>query len=161
MQNQLQVAVRRQEQELPMDGDQNNVPLPIQVDDDSDDEDDEPAIAQPPARPIRARRQNPRYFGPDYVNAMENSENDFGQLNDEEAFIACLGFITGNEASSQAQFYGALHAYKTDEDDILLGMHPLAFMAKANAEVSPNFHQAMNGPDAEAFIVQCKMRWKV
>ena len=30
-------------------------------------------------------------------------------------------------------------------------MHPLAFAAKVNNEDTPNFHQVMNGPDAEGF----------
>ena len=69
----------------------------------------------------------------------------------KRSFVACLGFVLGNEANHQARVYGALHAEKIDEDDVLLGLHPLAFEAKANANDSPNYYQAMNGPDAEGF----------
>jgi hypothetical protein len=128
--------------------------IPLELDSDSNDGGDV-ARNQPQnqgiGRPNRVRRQNPRYFGPDYVNAMDNFERDFGMLNDEESFIASLGFFDGSETSYQAQVMKALHDKKIDEDGILNGYNPLALMAKANANDSPNFHQAMNGPDSEGF----------
>ena len=37
--------------------------------------------------------------------------------------------------------------------NITTGIHPLAFSARANAEDTPRFHEAMRGPDREGFII--------
>jgi hypothetical protein len=49
-----------------------------------------------------------------------------------------------------------MHAEKLDEDVLLDSLHPLAFTAKVNANDTPNFNQAMSGPDAEGFYEAMK-----
>ncbi len=41
---------------------------------------------------------------------------------------------------------------KVNEDGLLDGIHPLAFVAKANAEDTPNYGEAVYGPDSAGFI---------
>jgi len=65
-------------------------------------------------------------------------------LKDLESFLE-------NPKDHQTAMFCALHATRTDEDGLLDGIHPLAFAAKANAEDTPNFYQAMNSEDAEGF----------
>jgi hypothetical protein len=78
--------------------------------------------------------------------------NDFGLLNDEEAFIAYLG-ASGEtkQVNSQVEMMKMIETYLTDEEGTLSTLHPLAFAAKVNNEDTPNYHQAMNGPDAEGY----------
>jgi hypothetical protein len=44
------------------------------------------------------------------------------------------------------------------DPDIQLGQHPLAFSAKANAEDTPTFKEAMDIPDAEGFTEVMKIK---
>jgi hypothetical protein len=77
--------------------------------------------------------------------------NKFGLLTEEEAFLANLGVNEIETKDSQLQQMEVLETLQTDEEGLLTTMHPLAFAAKANNNDTPNFHQAMNGPDAEGF----------
>ena len=46
---------------------------------------------------------------------------------------------------------------RLDEDlDVSTGLHPFAFSARANAEDTPRFHEAMKSPDREGFISAMK-----
>jgi len=45
-----------------------------------------------------------------------------------------------------------LHADGRDEAGLLDAFHPLALAAKANADDTPNYHQAMNSPDSDGFL---------
>jgi hypothetical protein len=121
------------------------------VDEHIDNNDDESVESIPTGRPARDRRVNPRYFGPEFVNHVQEFIRDFRLLNDEEAFLASLSFDTDKVRSFEASLHAAMQLEKVDEDGISLGMHPLAFAAGANSDDTPNFHQAMNGPDAEGF----------
>ena len=63
--------------------------------------------------------------------------------------------------SKSSQLTRCFEAYsiyqKLDWDlDITTGMHPLAFSARANAEDTPRFHEAMRSPDREGFIEAMK-----
>lgn len=90
----------------------------------------------------------------DWVNHLRSAERDFGLLNDEECFIANLGnFLEDTHKESPSlKLHKALILANTDEEGLLMDLHPLAFAAKANSEDLPNFHQAMNGPDAEGYL---------
>lgn len=57
--------------------------------------------------------------------------------------------------------YSTLHLWKLDLDDeqVSLGTHPLAFSARANAEDTPRWHEAMRSPDREGFIEAMYAEW--
>ena len=60
--------------------------------------------------------------------------------------------LTHGKSVMTAQF-DIFDIIKQDDVDpeLLDGIHPFAFAARANAEDTPYFHQAMNGPDAAGF----------
>jgi hypothetical protein len=129
-------------------------------DDESDDEDvNESANAENNWKPRRRWKPNPRYYGDDFVNTTNLNRDDgfvallddFGLLSDEEAFLANLGTEKSQFESSQLRQMRVLESFHCDEDGILSLLHPLAFAARANNDDSPNFYQAMNGPDAEGY----------
>jgi hypothetical protein len=49
--------------------------------------------------------------------------------------------------------FDLFNIYKQNDDDgeILEGIYPLAFSARANAEDTPRYNEAMASPDAEGF----------
>ena len=51
-----------------------------------------------------------------------------------------------------------MHLLKRDDhdEDIIHGLHPLAFVARANAEDTLRFHEAMSSQDREGFIEAMK-----
>eukprot|EP00957_Ditylum_brightwellii_P178512 13598153-Ditylum_brightwellii.AAC.1 len=59
------------------------------------------------------------------------------------AFLACLPSYK-DVCSSQVD--------SQDLDGYVNAVHPLAFVAKANALDTPNYYQAMNRPDAPLFV---------
>ena len=156
--NELQQSTTIQQQpDIP---EQQDVPSPVETindddkDNDNNDDENEEEVQDPVVtlrRSTRDRRPNPRYFNPDFVNAENLFYSEFGILSPENSFISTLEFLNGNKNNSFAIALSLLHEDKIDEDNILNGLHPLAFMAKANAEDTPNYYQAMNGPDAEGF----------
>jgi hypothetical protein len=123
------------------------------LNEDSED-DEEKDVDQPQLRrSARSQVPNRRYYGPDFVNQVQEFDNDFGFLNDEEALIASLMlFDDGTKAlSMEAEVYSSMLQESIDEDGLLTELHPLAFAAKANSEDTMNYHQAMNSPDADGF----------
>jgi hypothetical protein len=66
-------------------------------------------------------------------------------------FVSSLSF-DGPPRNSETEVMKALHEDKTDDDGLLTALHPRAFAEKANAEDTPNFHQAMNGPHSKGFL---------
>jgi hypothetical protein len=76
-------------------------------------------------------------------------------LTGEEAFLANLGFEAQgklHQDNSQMKQMKIIESLALDEDGLLTSLHPLAFAAKANNEDTPNFSQAMNGPDALGYV---------
>jgi hypothetical protein len=145
----------------PVNDDQEDEDLPdlVEANNDSDDE-GEAVEDQPVRRSNRVHVQNRRYFGNEWVNFVKEFEKDFGVLSDEEAFIASLPLVFSADDEMRVQLptesiesivHRSMLAEDIDDDDILLNLHPLAFAARANSDDTPNFHQAMNGPDAEGF----------
>ncbi len=84
---------------------------------------------------------------------MQEFENDFGFLSDEEALIASLTlFDNGTKSlSMEAQVHSSILQESINGDGLLTELHPLAFAAKADSEDTMNYHQAMNSPDADGF----------
>jgi hypothetical protein len=131
-------------------------------DDDDDDDDNDDDEYYDYWRPREAKRQwipNRRYFNENYdsttkLNRNEGLDaliNDFGVLSEDEAFLATLGIDEKEITTSQLKQIEVLNSIAMDEDGLLTSIHPLAFAAKANNDDSPNFYQAMNGPDAEGY----------
>ena len=138
--------------------------LPIVDEDDDDGEDeeeneeDEGGHFWEPAHARRVRVPNRRYYNEDFVNVslqergnMRDFVRDFGLLTEELAFLAGVGSIDSKQKGSQLRFMELVESMQTDEDGLLDSMHPLAFTVKANNDDTPNFYQAMNGPDSEGF----------
>jgi len=112
--------------------------------------------APPLRRSLRARVPNMRYYGPEFANNVKELERDFGLLSQEEAFIASLEFDEPTRENTtpksfELALYEALMASNMDDDGLLNALHPMAFAAKANSDDTPNFHQALNGPDSQGF----------
>lgn len=68
--------------------------------------------------------------------------------------------LTSKRDSLTRQF-DTLHLWRLDQDDesISLGVHPLAFAAKANAEDTPRWHEVMKSPDRDGFIKAMHVEW--
>ena len=139
--------------------DDDDFPVPDNVVDDPfvDDDDEEVEPVVPEQRRLqRERRPNPKYYGPEYVNAMTEAQQKFGILDFNDAFIASMNSIIDKPTNHETTIYTVMHADKVDEDGLLDALHPLAFAARANADDTPNFSQAMTGPDAEGFYEAMK-----
>ncbi len=74
------------------------------------------------------------------------------RLSVDDAFLVESDLDT--KSSALTRRFEAYSIYqKLDMDtDITTGIHPLAFSARANAEDTPRFHEAMKGPDREGFL---------
>ena len=115
-------------------------------------------------RPVRENR----YYGPDEdidvalsdvtmfgketeSKLIQEIETEFGVLSENEAFLASLEFDDDPLSSGNWGAHSLLMRSSVDEDGLLDDLHPLAFAAKANNEDTPNYYQAMNGPNAEGY----------
>lgn len=103
-----------------------------------------------PRRQARDRRI-PRYSGQewglfqDYVMAPM------------EAFIAKLELTPSiNSVSQLWRQCSVLMALSTDNEGLLHGLSPLMFAAKANADDTPSYRDAMNGAERDGFIEAMK-----
>jgi hypothetical protein len=96
-------------------------------------------------------------LGEEFVNLAEQLQKDFGVLTRENAFYANLYSAPTPKETLQTKQFGILHNNKLDSDGLLDGLHPLAFAAKANAEDTPSFREAMNSEDAEGFYEAMKL----
>ena len=82
--------------------------------------------------------------------------DDFHKLSHHDAFLIDSDLNTRQDSLTKQ--YDVLHMlcrYDFDED-LQLGTHPFAFAAKANAEDTPTFNEAMSSPDREGFIEAMK-----
>jgi hypothetical protein len=88
----------------------------------------------------------------EYINFL----NDFNTLSHHDAFL--ISSDLDKHGDSLTQQYDVLHMLSHDDfdEDLQLGTHPFAFAAKANAEDTPTFNEAMRGPDREGFIEAMK-----
>jgi Reverse transcriptase (RNA-dependent DNA polymerase) len=83
---------------------------------------------------------------------LHEIEEVFGILSPNDAFLSTLSFDEKPMSVGNYWAHVSMMQTQTDEDGLLDDLHPLAFAAKANNEDTPNFYQAMNGPDAEGYI---------
>ncbi len=146
-------------------------PNPVFDSPDSDSSDDEVAPIPSPRRRSQPSSTDDRPYGRtrsgrQYRSAVNYSEYNQGYL----AFIMNLSdrmdandaFLVETDLDSKSNSMTDIHTafsiyLRLDEDlDISLGCHPLAFSAKANAEDTPRFHEAMRSPDREGFIEAMK-----
>ena len=144
------------------DSDENDETDENENDDDDDDDNDDDATrrkartasAGNPAR--QGRGYNPRYHGQEWANAAINpAPNDLGLVSDDDVYLAGLPFeTTRNTFESRTMI--ALHKAKLDADGLLTGTHPLALAARANADDTPNYYEAMNGNDSLGFLEAMK-----
>jgi Integrase core domain. len=98
--------------------------------------------------PIRNRRVNPKYFFTShYIDYLE----DTNEMSIHDLFlIECNLNGTNTNITRQYDLYNIMTTDDLDED-LIEAIHPLAFSARLNAEDTPRYHEAMNGPDAEGF----------
>ncbi len=105
-----------------------------------------------------------RYYGPDdevdanFVKSefglkeeeilLNEIKAEFGVLTPNDAFLSTLSFDEEPLAVGNYWAHVSMMQTQRDEDNLIEDMHPFAFAAKANNEDTPNYHQAMNGPDA-------------
>ena len=97
--------------------------------------------------PTRVRKKPDWYHEKTYIsNVMIPSDIAFHDL-----FLYESNLDRGHSAMT-AQ-YDAFNILKMEDDDeeLLEAIHPLAFSARASAEDTPCWNEAMNGPDAEGF----------
>ena len=74
-----------------------------------------------------------------------------------EAFLVEKDLNTKtNDLTTQ---FDLLHSLKEDDndEDIIHGLHPFAFAARANAEVTPRFNEAMSSSDREDFTEEMRV----
>jgi len=81
-------------------------------------------------------------------------------MNSSDAFIASLNFAS-TPKSSQGKMYAYLANQATDADTRWVddNIHPLAFAAKLNDADTPNYREAMKGPDQAGFRLAMKDEW--
>ncbi|GAX10397.1 hypothetical protein FisN_3Lu622 [Fistulifera solaris] len=105
-----------------------------------------------------------RYYGPedeDDANFVKSEfglseeerllneiEAEFGVLTSNDAFLSTLDFDEEPLAVGNYWAYVSMMQTQRDDDNLIEDLHPFAFAAKANNEDTPNYYQAMNGPDA-------------
>jgi hypothetical protein len=98
--------------------------------------------------PVRNRRVNPKYFfTTHYINYLEETN----EMSVHDLFVIehDLDGITTN-MTKQYDLYNIMTTDDFDAD-LIDTIHPLAFSARLNAEDTPRYHEAMNGPDTEGF----------
>lgn len=134
--------------------DRDVVPVDLESDDES-----VPPVHEPPSAPL-ARRSVRSTKG---VPALRYDE-EYGN-----AIPWCLSFYDSflvetdlaSKKDSLTRQFDTLHLWRLDLDDdsISLGTHPLAFGARANAEDTPRWNEAMKSPDREGFIQAMHSEW--
>jgi hypothetical protein len=115
-------------------------------DDDSDDDDDD---GDAPLRyPVRTTRNADPKYGPKFRDRV-----NYASLKTGDAFIACGLNFDSPPKPHQCKMFALLAKELTEIDTGILDYHhPLAFSAKANDEDTPNYRQAMSGPDCDGYL---------
>ena len=137
------------------EGDSNNTPPPP-----SPSPPDRPSIdievtPSPSLRRSTRHRTAPDYYSPTAMRFFDPGYttylSDFAQVSIHDAFLIYtdMNSATGSMATQNE----TLAIIATDDDDPVIQhwSHPFAFSAKANSLDTPNFNEAMNGPDREGF----------
>ena len=81
-------------------------------------------------------------------------------MNSSGSFVASLNFAS-TPKSSKGKMYAYLADQATDADTRWVDndIHPLAFAAKLNNADTPNYREAMNGPNQAGFRLAMKDKW--
>ena len=118
----------------------------------------EPEVPVPPERstryPLRERKQPDRFI-PTMISMYYAATIDEWY----DAFLLDTDLTRGSD--SMTQIFDVYNLYKQDDfdEEMLESIHPFAFSARANSEDTPNYHQAMNSPDAEGFREAMEAEW--
>ena len=120
-------------------------------DSDAEEENEPDRIASPPRSSRRSRKKNAKYYGNEWINLVFDEGLSYA-LPPHEAFL--VESDLNEKSDSLTRQYDVLHSFKQDDNDkdILHGLHPLAFSARANTADTPRFHEAMSSQDREGFI---------
>ena len=118
----------------------------------SSDEEEELVADNTPSRvSTRGRKRNSKYYSDQWINHIFEEGPSYS-LPHHEAFL--VESDLNNKSNDLTRQFDILHAFKQDDNDsdIIHGLHPFAFAARANAEDTPRFNEAMSSPDREGFI---------
>ena len=74
-----------------------------------------------------------------------------GIRNEHEKFIQCSDLQQGHSAMTQQFDMLSLLEQDDFDEELIYSIHPLAFAARANAEDTPRYEEAMHSPGAEGF----------
>ena len=139
---------------------EDNFDVDSEVDDVIDGVDDPPPYSsQYPTRsrnaPTRFSEEYKKYYGANaylvYLFSEDEDDRMKGIRNEHEKFIQCSDLQQGHSAMTQQ--YDMLSLLEQDDydEELVYSIHPLAFAARANAEDTPRYDEAMHSPDAEGF----------
>jgi hypothetical protein len=119
----------------------------------SSSDEDETKNRRYPVRNTRNKNPNYVFFEEAYVNYLQAS----GDVDCHELFLMTSDLTSGSDSITKQ--YDLLNLYKQDDNDeeLLEAIHPFAFAARANAEDTPRYHEAMSGPDAPGFTTAMEM----
>ena len=106
-------------------------------------------------RSTRRRKQNTKYHSNEWINYVFDEPPSYVLSHDEAFLVESDLNVKTNDLTRQ---FDILHSFKVDDndEDIMHGLHPFAFAARANAEDTPYYNEAMAGPDREGFIEAMK-----
>ena len=117
-----------------------------------------PRRRSPPPAPRRSgrdRKPNPKYKGSEWTN-FQSGRPATQRVRAEclnAQFLQSLDWTAVADALPEGSWKAMvlnimLH---TSDEGLVEWLHPLALAAKANSEDTPNWHEAMNGPNSEGF----------
>ena len=127
-------------------------PVLSTLSDDEDDEEKKPRVTTPsPRRNGRRRKTNSKYQGDEWINYIFEELPSYN-LPYHEAFL--LESDLNTKTKDLTTEFDLLHSFKKDDndEDIIHRLHHFAFAARANAEDTPHFNEAMSYSDREGFI---------
>lgn len=142
------------------------------VDDDASDSSvSDPVVLDPtpsPPQPVRRStrstkgQRSSRYseeFQGDAFHTTQHALAPLWNLTFYDAFLVDTNL--SNKQDSLTRQFDTLHLWRLDSDDESLSLadHPLAFAARANAEDTPRWHEAMKSPDRDGFIEAMHSEW--
>ena len=143
------------EENMTIGEDQVSNQTPIEIKSESDDEEEE-KNEESPRRSTRRRVANKKYHGNEWITFVFDEPQNLGLSHDETFLIESDLNTKTNDLTRQ---FDILHVLRVDDhdEDIIHGIHPLAFSARANAEDTPRYNEAMSSPDRDGFIEAMKV----
>ena len=126
--------------------------IPVREDSTTDGNSNEPRtesepINQPTSRYPTRDRSRPKFFHDEFPHYLYSDSEETWY----DALLLQSDLKSGYD--SMTRQFDIFNLYKEDDFDaeLLEGIHPFAFAARANAEDTPNYTEAMASPDAEGF----------